>query len=105
MIGYGMPNSEGRQNCYPCMTMENMGQAVEKAKKDGYPIEGWGSQTVLGEKMAKKTPPKVVKCEICLGSGCPVCEWSGWLASMKRASKWASWQIESMKKDYRKPTL
>lgn len=110
VIAITTENGNGQQYGYFCMTRENMGQSVKKAEKEGLRIDHWEHQTKTGERMIKQGPSKVSVCSVCLGGnprpgwagGCPVCEHTGWCSPRKRLTGWADWQIEHMKREYRK---
>lgn len=102
VIGEG-PEIDGVRLCYPAMNKREMVQARIKAwRDDGRTIEQWYSQTRAGTQMlgfqaepvrtADVKLPKLVKCPICSGRGCVVCNDSG-VTSTGHEKQWTPWQL------------
>jgi hypothetical protein len=105
-----LENGNQRVVEYPAMTKTDIEQMRIRARKDGKVILYWYSQTKTGEKMLGNTPSisdealghvtNLEPCKVCLGPGCPVCNYSGFCKPWNE-KHWQDWQIDNMKHEYR----
>jgi len=105
---------ENRENLFTAMTLLEVQQEIRKAAKNGEKITYWYAQTKTGLKILKlRRYDEVVKtgdlpqargtivCSVCDAQGCSVCNYSG-ITTKRNISGYADWQIEEMKKKYKK---